>query len=76
MTAAGRAVQGQLNRVEEATDFSPRFVGVPTALGRDRKQMRGSFPPELSRLVAGKPSNCARHRSNGWKLSANREGMD
>jgi hypothetical protein len=69
-------VQSQLNRVEEATDFNARIVGVATALDRDRKQMRSSFPPKLSRLVARKPGNSARHRSNGRKLSANREGMD
>lgn len=68
-------MQGRLNRVEKATDFSPRIVGILAALDSDRKHMRSSFPPELSRLVARKPDYSAGHDPNGGKISTYWEGM-
>jgi len=67
--------QGRLNSVEKATDFSARIVGALATFDRDGKQMCSSLPPKLSRLVARKLSDCVCHDSNGWKLSANWEGM-
>lgn len=69
------AEQGRLNGVEEAPDLSARIIGVLAPFGRDRKQMRSSFPPERSCLVTRKASNCVRHDSNGGKFSTNWEGI-